>query len=217
MANANAQKFRIREKAVILLIGAPEGIENSWGLLPPGVRFGKRLKDPDQVHWFVKTRADMEKDLTRVLSMVQGETVCWVFYPKASSGMQTDLTRDKGWEELLKHDRQWINLLSFDDTWSAFGMREKTGADRKKAAAPKSRPVFDYVDPQTKTVRLPADFAVALNKSKNESAFFNALSFTNKKEYIEWIVSAKKKDTRQTRIRESIERLSMQWKNPANR
>ncbi len=159
----------------------------------------------------------MEKGMAKVLAMVKGDTVCWIFFPKLSSGRQTDLNRDNGWEELLKHDMQWINLLSFDDTWSAFGMRAKSDADRVKAAKPKARPVFDYVDPQTRTIRLPDDFASVLKKAKKESAFFNSLSFTNKKEYIEWIVNAKKEDTRNTRVKESIERLSRQWKNPANR
>jgi hypothetical protein len=112
---------------------------------------------------------------------------------------------------------QWISLVSFDETWSAFGMRQKTEADKKKEAQPKERPIFDYVDPKTKTVKLPADFATALKKNKRQEAFFNTLSFTNKKEYIEWIVTAKRKETRNERVKGSIERLGKEWRNPANR
>ncbi len=112
---------------------------------------------------------------------------------------------------------QWINLISFDETWSAFGMRQKTEDDKKKAAKPKERPVFNYVDPKTKTVKLPGDFAAALKKNKKQETFFNTLSFTNKKEYIEWIVNAKREETRNERIKASIERLGKEWKNPANR
>jgi len=43
----------------------------------------------------------MEKELKKVLRLVKDDVVCWIFYPKGSSKIQTDLTRDKGWEELL--------------------------------------------------------------------------------------------------------------------
>ena len=39
---------------------------------------------------------------------------------------------------------------------------------------------------------------------------------TNKKEYIEWIVTAKRSATRNERLNGTLERLSKQWKNPRN-
>jgi hypothetical protein len=144
--------------------------------------------------------------------------ICWIYYPKGTSKIQTDLTRDKGWDALLKHNHlQWVNLVSFNDTWSAFGMRLKTEADKKKETKPKERLIFNYIDAVKKTIRLPDDFSKTLDKSKKEKEFFNTLSFTNKKEYVEWIVNAKRDETRATRVREAIERLGKAWKNPANR
>ena len=105
---------------------------------------------------------------------------------------------------------------SFDDTWSVFGFRAKTAADKKKESKPKVREIFNWVDPTTKEVKLPNDFATALKKKKKEEAIFNSLSFTNKKEYIEWIVTAKREETRNNRIKGTIERLRKGWKNPSN-
>jgi hypothetical protein len=212
-----SQKLKIKEGNSILVINAPVGYEKSLGSLPDGAKFFDSGKTFEQVHWFVKDKAQMKKELKKVLSLIKDNIICWIFYPKGTSKIQTDLTRDKGWDELLKHDMQWISLVSFDDTWSAFGMRQKNEADKKKEAKPKKRPVFDYVDPKTKTVKLPDDFAAALKKNKKQEAFFNTLSFTNKKEYIEWIVSAKREETRNERVKASVERLGKEWKNPANR
>jgi uncharacterized protein YdeI (YjbR/CyaY-like superfamily) len=66
-------------------------------------------------------------------------------------------------------------------------------------------------------VTLPDDFAKALKKNKQQHIFFNALSFTNKKEYLEWIVTAKREETRTERIKGSLEKMEKGWKNPANR
>lgn len=51
------------------------------------------------------------------------ESLLWISFPKGSSKIQTDLTRDKGWEALREVDLKWINLISVDDTWSAFSLR----------------------------------------------------------------------------------------------
>ncbi|HWI91159.1 MAG TPA: YdeI/OmpD-associated family protein [Flavisolibacter sp.] len=217
MASTTAQKLKIKEGFIIQTVNAPPDYKKSLGLLPTSVKIIDNGKSFNQVHWFVKDKAQMEKELKKVLPLIKGQVTCWIFYPKGSSKIQTDLTRDKGWDQLLKHDMQWISLISFDDTWSAFGMRQKTDADKKKNEKPKERPIFNYVDPKTKTVTLPDDFSTALKRNKKQEAFFNTLSFTNKKEYIEWIVTAKREETRNERVKASVERLGKEWKNPANR
>jgi uncharacterized protein YdeI (YjbR/CyaY-like superfamily) len=58
--------------------------------------------------------------------------------------------------------------------------------------------------------------AAILKKNKKQSDFFTTLSFTNKKEYIEWIVTAKREETRTQRLTGTIERLGKGWKNPTN-
>jgi len=58
--------------------------------------------------------------------------------------------------------------------------------------------------------------AQGLKTSSPASKFFNTLSFTNKKEYIEWIITAKRPETRLERVNETIERMVKQWKNPRN-
>ena len=65
----------------------------------------------------------MEADLARVRSLLKPGFLLWCYYPKGTSGIQTDLTRDKGWDRLLGLDVQWLTLVSFNDTWSAFAVR----------------------------------------------------------------------------------------------
>jgi len=217
MATPVAQKLKIKEGYTLLTINAPSGFKKNLGELPKGVRIVTTGNSYNQVHWFVTNKSQMEKGLGKLLKLVKGDVVCWIYYPKGSSGIQTDLTRDKGWEALLKHEElQWISLISFDETWSTFGFRVKSDADRKKQAAPKEREIFKWVDPQTKEVRLPDDFSASLKKNKKQEEFFDTLSFTNKKEYIEWIVTAKREETRNERVKETIERLRKGWKNPRN-
>lgn len=219
MATTISDKLRIKAKDILLTLNAPADFKKGLKGLPAGVKITETIKDYNQVHWFVMNQAQMQKDLGKVMKLVKPDVVVWVYYPKGTSGIQTDLNRDKGWDVLMKENDKltWISLISFDDTWSVFGLRAKTDADKKKEAKPASeREIFKWVNPQTKEVTLPDDVATALKKNKKQAEFFNTLSFSNKKEYIEWIVTAKREETRNERITGTIERLGKQWKNPRN-
>src|SRR5262249_2003824 len=156
--------------------------------LPAGAVVAGKAKDPNQVHWFVRDRAQMEKELDKVLKLLRPGVTIWTYYPKGSSKVQTDLTRDKGWDTLLKHEEiQWVSLISFDATWSPFSYRLKTAEDEKRAAKPRERPIFDYIDAEKKIVRLPEDLAAELKKHKDLQELFDELAFSHRKEYVEWI------------------------------
>ncbi len=219
MANTIAQKLKIKSGDALLTLNTPSNFKKGLEGLPTGVTITGSGKDYNQVHWFVMNRAQMEKEMSKVMKLVKPEVIVWVYYPKGTSSLQTDLNRDKGWDCLLSEGDKltWINLISFDDTWSTFGFRAKTEADKKKEAKPKEeREIFKWINPKTKIIKLPDDLAAALKKNKKEAGYFDVLSFTNKKEFIEWIVTAKRKETRTERLNGTLERLSKQWKNPRN-
>jgi len=218
MATSISDKLKIKAGDTLLTLNESSEFQKGLKGLPKGVKVVESGKDYNQVHWFVLNRAQLEKEMSKVMKLVKPGVIVWVYYPKGSSKIQTDLTRDKGWDCLLAEGDKltWISLISFNDRWSVFGFRAKTDADRKKEAKPQEREIFKWVDPQTKEVKLPDDIATALKKNKKAVEFFNTLSFTNKKEYLEWIVTAKREETRKERVDGTIERLVKQWKNPRN-
>lgn len=217
MATTLSQKLKIKDGSTLLTLNAPSDFQQTLAPLPSSVEITDASKKYNQVHWFVKNKAQMEKELGKILKLVQPDVIVWIYYPKGTSKIQTDLTRDKGWDELRKHDElQWLSLISFNETWSAFAFRLKSVADKKREEKPKERPISNYIDAQKKIIHLPDDLATALKKNKKANDFFQTLSFTNKKEYVEWIITAKKEETRLERIKGTIERLEKEWKNPGN-
>src|SRR5689334_8918051 len=112
MPSTTAQKLKIKPGAVLLSINAPKEFKEDLGELPPDVRITTKAKDYGQIHWFVRDKAGMEEDLDNVLGLLKDGVTCWIYYPKGSSKIQTDLTRDKGWDNLLKHKNlQWLSLI----------------------------------------------------------------------------------------------------------
>jgi hypothetical protein len=106
MAASIAGKLKIKEGYTLLTINAPKDFEASLSPLPEDVTVTSSGKNYQQIHWFVLNQARMEKDLPKVMKLLKEGITCWAYYPKGSSKVQTDLTRDKGWESLLKPNIQ---------------------------------------------------------------------------------------------------------------
>ena len=58
---------------------------------------------------------------------------------------------------------------------------------------------------EKKELIIPADMQKALSRNKKAKSVFDSFNYSNKKEYIEWIVDAKSGDTRNKRLETAIE------------
>lgn len=63
------------------------------------------------------------------------------------------------------------------------------------------------LDDQPRTVTVPEDLAAALAPHADARAFFDSLSYTHQKEYVQWIEEAKRDETRQRRIENAVTML----------
>ncbi len=62
-------------------------------------------------------------------------------------------------------------------------------------------------DIQPRTVSIPRDFKLALERNKKAKTEFDRIPYSHKKRYLEHIVEAKQEETRKWRIQEAIARL----------
>lgn len=69
-----------------------------------------------------------------------------------------------------------------------------------------NRKGIKITETKDKTIIVPEDVAKAFKKAK-VLAYFDSLAFSHRKEYIQWIESAKKEETRTKRIEQAIEKL----------
>ncbi|NOT75472.1 MAG: DUF1905 domain-containing protein [Cyclobacteriaceae bacterium] len=72
-------------------------------------------------------------------------------------------------------------------------------------------------DTEERIVVLPKELESILKKNPKASAFFSTLSYTNRKEYVNWIVSAKKEETKEKRLKEILKKLLSEKKNPSEK
>ncbi len=214
------KKLKIKPPHQFLCVQAPADFAAKISKDVQECSFSDDARQPfDSVHWFVKSKADVDTGLDKIMAIISPGLPVWVYFPKGSSGIQTDLTRDAGWETMLtNNDIRRLSLISFDETWATFCFRLKTDKDRAEDAKPKEeRLIFQYADSATKTLRLPEDLQSILEKHPTEKALFDALSFSHRREYVEWVINAKQAATRQNRLEGTLEKLRKGLKNPAGR
>lgn len=133
MAASLANKLKIKRGLSVALINVPQGYADELGPLPEGVELHTDLNSQfDLIQIFVKNTAELEKIAPIAVAALKPSSILWISYPKGTSKIQTDLTRDKGWESLQGLDLKWINLVSVNDTWSAFSLRPyRPGEERQ--------------------------------------------------------------------------------------
>lgn len=122
--NALVKKLKLNPGQRAAIINAPEGYLKSLAPLPKDLDLAEKLTGKfDWIQVFVKNKAELEKLLPRLVRALKPESMLWLAFPKGTSKIQTDLTRDKGWEAVQQADLKWVNLVSINETWSAFALR----------------------------------------------------------------------------------------------
>jgi hypothetical protein len=126
MSQGLARKLGIKPGMTVLLQGAPSGFAAALGSLPEGAKLRKTSKAAaDCVVAFVRSKTDVKAILPTALGAVIDDGLLWFAYPKKSGPLQSDLTRDSGWEPLFDSGFDSVAQVSIDDTWTGFRFRPK--------------------------------------------------------------------------------------------
>jgi CheY-like chemotaxis protein len=117
-----AGKLRIREGNTICLVNAPPGFRTHLNPLPKAVRFQTSPADADIILLFVKSSAQLGRELPRFATGIEPGRALWVLWPKKTSGVATDLTMPRIIEFCSTMALSIGRLCAVDKTWSALGI-----------------------------------------------------------------------------------------------
>ena len=94
-----------------------------------------------------------------------------------------------------------------------------TKAIRKKIGKQPGESVHVIIerDFEERIIDIPEDLLVLLNQNPEIKEYFNSLAFSHRMEYSNWILEAKKTETRQNRLLKTIELLAIKKKNPSEK
>lgn len=115
-----AAKLGIKPGARLLILNPPEDYPAILGALPPDVSFAHDLKIPlDFIQYFTRSRADLEKALPALKSIMAIDGMIWVCWPSAASGLLTNLDEEVVRQTGLHYGLVDVKIEAICDQWSA--------------------------------------------------------------------------------------------------
>lgn len=209
------EKLQLKDEKNLLIQGIPSTIEKQFIKLS----FAKcvtpllKIKKIDFALVFAISKKQLCEILTDVIPVLQQHAKLWIAYPKLTSKIASDLNRDCHWELTGNLGFAADCQVSIDSTWTAVRFKKPANIPAKKSSfAAAGLANTDY-----RSLDVPEELKILFKNNRPAEVFFDSLPLTNKKEYVEWVIGAKKSETKIKRLDAMVEKLSTGKKNPTAR
>jgi hypothetical protein len=218
-----ARKLHVKPGMSVAVVRAPPGFDRTIGTLPPGVTRNASLKGAfDLVLLFVGTKKALKEQWPKAVKALKADGALWISHPKKGSGIDSDLTAMGGdWEVYADSPWQPVSRIAVDEEWSAVCFKQRPGLaqarQQRQEELIRDADGTVCIDRKNRIITPPADLQTLLDKSSKARALFDTLSFTHKREYVGWIIEAKRAETRAARLTKAIEMMSKGRKNPSDK
>ena len=218
-----AKKLHLKPGMRFAAANPPGGFSQRLGKLPAGVTHDKSLtRGLDVALVFVLNKKELKTRWPKATASVKADGALWVAYPKKSSGVDSDLgAMSADWDVYKNSPWQPVSLIAIDDTWSAVRFRQRPGLGQERAQrqeqVTRDADGTVCIDRRNRVITPPADLRRLLDENAKAATLFETLSFTHRREYVTWILEAKKPETRAARLSKTIQMLSTGRKNPSDK
>lgn len=214
------EKLQLKDEKNLLIQGIPSSIEKQFAKLTYAKNVTPLLKSK-KVEFalvFALSQQQLNNVMKEVFPALSAETKLWVAYPKTSSKIVSDLNRDCSWDLLIKNGYESVRQVAVDNVWSAIRFKKiETIPNKDRSFSDIKSTESNGIDFEKRLVVPPAELGSMFLKHKEAQSFYTSLSFTNQKEYVSWIESAKKEETRKRRLETALEKLLAGKKNPSEK
>jgi len=128
------------------------------------------------IQLFIWTGEELDQHLPKVIDKLQPQGILWISYPKLSSDMKSDISRDNCRDITQAFDYRTVSQISIDETWSALRFKPGQSVISKNLETP-------LVDAAARRVKIPKELKNVFSCNRKMETFFNPLSFPHRKEY----------------------------------
>jgi hypothetical protein len=124
MATSLAVKLQIKPGQRLAVLNAPAGRLALLAGELPGIAVTEGVAGRvDSVLLFVHSLGETARLLGSAIEAVPPGRPLWIAYPKGSSGVRTDVNRDRLWEAVQPTGWRPARQVALDEVWSAMRFR----------------------------------------------------------------------------------------------
>lgn len=218
--NALAKKLQIKPNSRWLLHNAPANFQDSLIPLADSAEIAfNTTGNFNGILLFVTNSQELVSELKVIAPVLNDDAVFWIIYPKKTSKISTDLEMMSSWTEPAAYGLRPVASAAINDTWTALRFRpqDKVKVSEGRNDGIRNNEHSAYIDVDNKTVTLPDYIKTALEQQPAAMAWYQQLSYSNKKEYVLWILTAKQEKTREERLTKMVDMLLNKKKNPSDK
>ena len=115
------EKLQLKDEKNLVIQGLPSSIEKQFIKLSFAKNVTPLLKKRriDFALVFAVSQRQLMDILKDVVPCLQEEAKLWIAYPKPTSKIASDLSRDKNWDFVCEHCLEAVDIVTLDNVWSA--------------------------------------------------------------------------------------------------
>jgi hypothetical protein len=114
-----AERLQVKGERSLAVVGAPPAVDRRIGANTVRCDIAKA----DVILLFAPNRAELEKVLPGALKKLPKAAIFWLAYPKLTSKLAGDLSRDIIHALAPKHGLDTVSQIAIDDDWSALRLK----------------------------------------------------------------------------------------------
>jgi hypothetical protein len=114
-----AERLQVKGKRRLAVIGAPAAVDGKIGV----AQQRSEMSQADVVLVFVADRVRLGSTLPGVLKKVSKGAIIWIAYPKLTSKLAADLSRDLIRALAARFGLDTVSQIAIDDDWSALRVK----------------------------------------------------------------------------------------------
>jgi len=211
------EKLQLKDERNLLIQGLPSTVEKQFVKISFSKNVTPLLKTRkiDFALVFAICHKQLADILKEVIPALHPQGKLWIAYPKVSSKIVSDLSRDCNWECISKHGLEAVQLIGLDNIWNA--TRFKKAEQIKMLGISEDIALAGMMNLEKRTITTPVELEDLFDKNQSAKDFFETLSYTNKSEYITWISSAKKTEIKFARLEATIDKLTFGKRTPSEK
>lgn len=125
MYEETLKKMKIRAGMKGVVINSPPDLEAFASFLSTNGYISSHNTEFDFAIAFVSS-SEQVASVAHLAYDLKFDALLWMVYPKKTSKIESNITRDNGWNALTDIGYQGVALVSFDNNWSAFRFRSQS-------------------------------------------------------------------------------------------
>ena len=131
------EKLQFKDEKNLLIQGLPSSIEKQFMKLTFSKNVTPLLKTRkiDFALVFAVNHNQLVGILRDVIPALSNEATFWIAYPKLTSKIASDLSRDKNWDFVADYGFEAVRMIALDNVWSAGRFKKADAAVKKKPAS----------------------------------------------------------------------------------